>query len=215
MTSSESTPERPTLLAVGRAIEPAFVEHFGAVMRRILPLGTDLDLRERPGIVYCPANNLFPRLTKVKRSGKEVWLQNHVNSLLESLDDEDELDLRTATGDLTLSLHHPQDVIVQTKRSSFLTVGVRVDDTPIEYGTNEDMFDDYLIEGERRLFADLAEQSGNETSRPEPRHNAKLGVIRGDISSIEPESLYVIGQELPGSVPVLGIGVLKWMRPNI
>jgi hypothetical protein len=212
MTNPESTSARSSLLAVGREVEPAFVEQFAVMMRRILPPETDLDLRERPGIVYCPAYDLFPRLSKVKTPRKEAWLQNHVSSLLESLDDEDELDLRTATSGLTLSLHRPEEVIVRTRRSSYLTVGVRIDDTPIEYGANEDMIDDYIVERERRVFAELAGQSGNETSWLESRHSANIGIIRGDISSIEPEALHAIGQDLPGSVPVSGIGVLKWTR---
>jgi hypothetical protein len=197
---------------IGRPIEPDWAEHFATVLRSILPSQVIFKPRERPGIIYVDHGRLFsPDLPRLGKSADETqaYLQDKLGSMLVSLAVEGELDRQTATDEIMLQLHRQFAVKIKRSKRSYLSVGIGVEDKPVESSAYEELSADYVIEAERNAFTELfAVPDHSPSARAEPIHSAYLGCIFGSTAGLDSETLYGVNEQLKDTVPFLGIDIL-------
>lgn len=209
MVAPESVAEKPFQLAIGRSVDPAWVEHFVDVVGSSLPRSSELRPYTLPGIAYVLETEMdLPKEERAKsQSDRQTYLENRVSSLIASLDDDGEPDRQTATTGIVLPLRRDfRDCAVSFKqRASYTRIGVWVDDTPDSPNPDDDLIH---IDAEKDFFLDLFDPSRLEPARTDPRHRLFLGVIFGNVESRRLDHKK-LGKELQDPVPFSGIGVLR------
>jgi hypothetical protein len=204
MARPESSAKSDFIPSIGRAVDPAWIEHFSAVARRILPRQADLVLRKQPGIVYVPDNRLRDRVNLKAGSEEErtLRLQEYASSMVISLSKQGKLDQQAAMSGIEVPLSKPINVGLKRPSSERVTIVLNIADV-----TNSDEDYDYQIETERDVFADrfnLAVTMGS--TREEPRHHVAIGQVIGYAGLQKAQQ---IGRALQEPVPLLGIGALN------
>lgn len=199
--------------AFGRAVDPAWAEHYADFMRAKLRTGLTYVPRKHPGVVYVGEPELNAIDVDYDSVGKdeakrEAYLQRQIDALLDSLYDHDELDTETTTQGALLAIHEPSPIVLKFTKTDVQNVGIRIDDVPSKYIPNDDRQSRYVVEGEREVFTEVIGRHGTKASLSEkPRHSIYLGKIIG--GNIELAELPSAEGGLVGPVPLLGVGVLR------
>lgn len=197
---------KATRAAIGRPLDPAWMDHFADVAHSILPSTAKLDMRKLPGVVYIPGDSL-PRALSLETDDEDdrhIRLQKYSRAMIEKLCDEGKLDKQAAMSTIDVALHKPRSVGLKRPIGAYITMLVELDDTP---NSSEENYG-YQIEAERYTFSDNfhIKTALMPSTRQQPLYHVAIGRTTGFVPQ---GSLYEIGEALPGSVPLLGINALN------
>jgi hypothetical protein len=200
----ELSQEQKLLRALGRPLDPSWVEHFGEIARSILPSSVELQLRNRPGIVYIPGDELSAdkMLEAPTAEERRFRLDRYGHLIVDSLAHSGKIDAERTLSAVTVQVNEKFPLRIKNPRIQRAQLVINVEDVPLET-EDEGVFH---IESERNAaeyqFQIVRERSGERSS---PVHNVGIGFVD---SSVAREDVAQIGRALAESVTFLGFGAL-------
>ena len=203
MERRESRP--PTFIpAIGRALDPAWMEHFGSAAREVLPPRFALNLRKRPGIIYvAQAQSIrIDRLGAYDNQERLARLQDYAQKTAMSLSAEGKFDGELAMDDLSMSLSEPRGLRFEHSKPNQAALALYLGDIPLSSGGEQS----YQIRDEREAFLDRFHLDNTVLTSAPARHRVQLG----NVSGYHPvQSIRFLKEALGEPIPLLGVGALN------